>query len=560
MSVVMPGSDGRARMVRASLRLVAALLVGSAVAACAPRNKLAPIAPATAPVLEHAVFMDYDGNGVEPSTTARARVLSDTAYLRYVDRVISHMAADTHSVTVDSGGKGTRHVLIYLQGGMNHLTAGTRTSALLLEAIRADSDSAGRTFPIFVNWNSSLVSTLQERLGAVRVKGRTVPVVSQALVLSSDLIAGVARYPFVWSRAAFDGPDRFANTLPALDTATVGRNPRERAFLTSSVAINSADHPTAIAVSRAAFHRTKREWLLHHVPSLVLAVVPTRCFVNCRWNDARAGIATWLPPKAFTTLLLSGLGKPAWEMMHRRTNLAFQRDARRLARADIVAAPHPNDGAVGVLLARLGEQVQRDTLAYEITVIGHSMGAIMANEMVRRRPDLPWRHIVFMAGAASMREFSLGVLPYLQRAADDGRPADFYDLTLHPFSDLRGWVGPQALKPASALLPYGSLLEYVDRYFVNDETRLEYTTGKYRNFAESAYIIPAGPVRGRVHLKAFGYRSGTGCDVVRDLPYEHAHFQDPRVPFWRPSFWSPGLTTCTGPTPRPLSPPSKGVS
>ena len=221
-------------------------------------------------------------------------------------------------------------------------------------------------------------------------------------------------------------------------------------------------------------------------------------------------------------------------MMHRRTNLAFQRDERRLARSQVVATPHPNDGAVGVLLTRLGEQVQRDTLGYEITVIGHSMGAIIANEMVRQRPDLPWRNIVFMAGAASMREFSLGVLPYLRRAVAEGRPGRLYDLMLHPHADLRGWVGPEILKPASALLPYGSLLEYVDRYFVNDETRREYVVGKYRNFTELAYIIEAGPVRGRIHLKAFGYRSGKGCDVVQDLPFEHAHFQDTRVPFWRP--------------------------
>ena len=526
------------------------LLLGATVTACAPRNGIAPIAPALVPVVEHAIFMDYDGNGVQPSATERARVLSDTAYERYVDRVMAHMAADTHSVSIDSStGKPVRRVLIYLQGGMNHLATGVRTSSRLLTAMESDSvGTGGRTYPIFINWNSSLLSTMQERLGALRIGGKTVPVVSQALVLSSDIMAGAARFPFVWSRAAFDGPIRFTNRLPALDSTTVGRTAAERTFLASSVAINHPDHPTAIAVSRGAFNRSKREWVLHHVPSLALAVIPARCFVNCRWGDARAGVFTWLPPKAFTTLLFSGLGKPAWDMMHRRTNLAFQRDQRRIARAPVPAAPRPNDGAVGVLLTKLGDQVQRDTLRYEITIIGHSMGAIIANEMVRRRPDLPWRNIVFMSGAASMREFSLGVLPYLRRAVVDGRPADFYNLTLHPQADLRGWVGPEILKPVSALMPYGSLLEHVDRFFVSDETRLEYVTGKYRNFAESAYIIDAGPVRGRIHLKAFGYRSGLGCDVARDLPYEHGHFQDARVPFWRPGFWQPAGEMCSGGT------------
>ena len=105
---------------------------------------------------------------------------------------------------------------------------------------------------------------LQSRVhdgGATRcdtVAGRTVPVVSQALVLSSDVFAGAARFPFVWSRAAFDGPIRFTNRLPALDSTTVGRH-RRGAHLSRELRVDQPpDHPTAITVSRGAFNRTRR--------------------------------------------------------------------------------------------------------------------------------------------------------------------------------------------------------------------------------------------------------------------------------------------------------------
>ena len=52
------------------------------------------------------------------------------------------------------------------------------------------------------------------------------------------------------------------------------------------------------------------------------------------------------------------------------------------------------------------------------------------------------------------------------------------------------------------------------------------------------------PIRGRVHLKAFGYHSGKGCGS-HDMPFKHGQFNDDEVPFWRFGFWVPDGAGCT---------------
>jgi pimeloyl-ACP methyl ester carboxylesterase len=42
---------------------------------------------------------------------------------------------------------------------------------------------------------------------------------------------------------------------------------------------------------------------------------------------------------------------------------------------------------------------------YYVDVIGHSMGAIVANEALRNFPDLRIRNLVYMAAACSIRDF-----------------------------------------------------------------------------------------------------------------------------------------------------------
>jgi hypothetical protein len=93
------------------------------------------------------------------------------------------------------------------------------------------------------------------------------------------------------------------------------------------------------------------------------------------------------------------------------------------------------------------------------------------------------------------------------------------------------------------VLPYGSLLEWIDTYLANPETVEDMMLGKYDNAVLTASLLPSD-VRDRVHIKAFGYQSGTGCGRKRDLPFKHGQFNEAEVPFWRFGFWVPVAAGC----------------
>ena len=326
-----------------------------------------------------------------------------------------------------------------------------------------------------------------------------------------------------------------------------------------------APHGRNIALSRFSYERTTGEMIRHHGLSALLSVVPLRYFVPRRGYGTSLGtsyrnasqwarpftIASWLPPKLLGLIILDGLGPPAWDTMRRRTKVMFRQsnefERRRgtTREAGQAVARHlPATGAVAVFLDSLQGLVDRGP-DYRMTLVGHSMGAIVASEMLRTRDSLPIDNVVFMASAATVREFEMGVVPYLERhPGAAGRPGtQFYNLTLHPLADQRE-------RSFYALAPYGSLLEWIDAYFANPESDLDRMFGKYDNALSTAHVIPDS-VRGNVHFKAFGYRSGKGCGAnerrtgrPKDLPYRHGDFNDSTVAYWRSGFWKPGTAGC----------------
>src|SRR5207247_994830 len=63
---------------------------------------------------------------------------------------------------------------------------------------------------------------------------------------------------------------------------------------------------------------------------------------------------------------------------------------------------------------------------YHVTIVGLSLGATVASQIVQGCPGVPFRDIVFMGGAANERDVEQGILPYLR--ADTA--ARFFNVTL----------------------------------------------------------------------------------------------------------------------------------
>src|SRR5262249_8589261 len=146
---------------------------------------------------------------------------------------------------------------------------------------------------------------------------------------------------------------------------------------------------------------------------------------------------------------------------------------------------------------------------YEFTIIGHSMGAIVATEIIRTHRELPIRNIVLMAPAISVREMELAVVPSLESHPS----TEFYLLTLHP-------LAARSEHHFFRIPPSGSPLEWIDAYFAHPETDLDLMLGKYDTAVQASILFPP-EIRGQIHIKGFGYRDGTGCGPHDNLPYQH---------------------------------------
>ena len=189
-------------------------------------------------------------------------------------------------------------------------------------------------------------------------------------------------------------------------------------------------------------------------------------------------------------------------------------------------------------------------LKVEIHYYGHSMGAIVGDEVIWRHPDLPWSKITYMAAANSIRDFRLMVAPSLHQWSSikgnslesfkkkgPAGPVEFYTLMLHPLAESRElhYFG---------VPPEGSLLEWIDEMFANPRTSDDRTFGKWNNIRRQMAEFPVG-AREHMHFRVFPAQEdtryeGPGRDCIGvhgELPpprcHPTAHGDFDNFSFWR---------------------------
>jgi pimeloyl-ACP methyl ester carboxylesterase len=476
------------RLLPRSLTLAVALL---GTTACV-RATLRPIAPIDTGVKRHAVFVDHDGRALTPRVDSGASMLDGTSYGAYLHQMLD---------SVRSSGK--HHILLWIHGGLVDLGEGLDITRRIVRDMAADSTQRD-VYPIAINWESALLSSYDEHLLSLRQGVRETRPLAIALTtpfyLAADLGRALTRAPIVW----FGQGTRFLQR----DYPVRVREAEDRltAAMDSTIVPATGEHPGAIALSIGEYNGTGAETFIRY------ATLP------------------FAPFKMLGTFLIDGTGVPGWEVMRRRTKTMYRSTGEWRA-ADTSAHYLRPTGAVSILLDSLVALVAADSARhYAFTIIGHSMGTIVASEAIRTHPQLPLSSVVFLAGAATIEEFDIGVLPYLE-AHHETR---FYNLTLHPIAERReAYLGH--------LAPDGSLLEWIDGYIASPETELDLVIGKWDNIVMASRIFPDS-VRGQIQLKAFGYRDGRGYGRDGLEPHRHGDFDDPGVPFWRCDFWQPTAT------------------
>jgi pimeloyl-ACP methyl ester carboxylesterase len=170
----------------------------------------------------------------------------------------------------------------------------------------------------------------------------------------------------------------------------------------------------------------------------------------------------------------------------------------------------------------------RETLRNaRIVMIGHSMGTIVINELLQLFPDLPYESLVYMAGAASVRDTARAATPVL---VNNRGCTKFYGLMLHPMNEARE-------STYRGLLPSGSLLTYVDEFLEVPKTVPDRTVGQWRNLRATRHIFFEDARRWML-FHVFDRAEGDNSKGYPN-PTTHGAFNDKDVPFWRGSFWKP---------------------
>jgi pimeloyl-ACP methyl ester carboxylesterase len=486
--------------------LVGLLLLASCLVACATPGPLGDLR-------FHLVVADHDGYPLQPRTGERipgegkGEILVEEdpgeAPSSFEERV-RRMFRNAEATLWKSEDR--KRLLVHVHGGLNGYE-GSRDRAEELFPMILAADGSDRAYPIFLTWNSDGIGSLGEHLFRTRY-GVINPVLAKItfpVVLASDLAAGVARSPRMLSKAVgFEIGSPFAY-----------HDMGEAFFPKWRLARKRYEHfkqHTGMDINHGEFeHRSGLDQGLRFLQAFVL--FPVRYVLG--------------------PLVIDGLGEEAWTIMLRRSENAFHMpnefDARAEGGDPVVNGGPPPGGAFYRFFRILQEHVAGHPGNWEITLVGHSMGAIVLNRALQEFPDLPVSRIVYMAPACSCNEARESVVPFLASHPD----TQFYVLALHEISE-------SSESNALDTVPRGSLLEWIDYWYTNPTTVADMRFGKWENLMATLHLFdyrdPAKPgsasTLDRVHVKVFGRKDG-------HVPEKHGDFS--KAPFWTKAFIDPSV-------------------
>jgi len=374
---------------------------------------------------------------------------------------------------------GRRRVILYIHGGLNSPDDGIERARKVLEEIGKDA-AAGRDPPflVFVNWDSSFVSCYLDHLFTIRQgKDRSgVWVMAAPFYLAADVLRGAASAPLLWFREI-------------------------------EIALGAETGEVRDADRRAAWYGGRGGLEVR------------------RGSDGSAGIletiqrVVFVPARAATIPFVHGLGASAWRTMERRISMMFHTE-KEFTAGQGSAAPR---GALHLFLDGLRSHVG-DGEGWELTLMGHSMGALVMNQMLRDAPGIHWRRIVYMASACTVRDYADTVVPYMERPGNADTQVVHLMLADRPERAEKYW-------DLVDVVPRGSLLTWVDAYLATPPTRLDRTAGRFVNFITApSTILRREGVEERTRVWQFD-----GGDP--DQPQQHGDFDEPRFRFWEEEWW-----------------------
>lgn len=447
-------------------------------------------------------------------------------------------------------------LMFYFNGGLNPEQAVIRQAVDQVPCILADG-----IYPVYFVWDTSAVPSYLEQIFYLRDGQQTYrpQYGTGGIYAGGDLTEGLGR---TLSDVAARARRNLAGDRPCLDL-----------LLPQSDANHCGAQSPAGWISIQSSLSGREQWpgVSAERNILIDMAAVDNASANFGLDTLRSYVLA--PVRVFTTPAADGLGKTTWDNYVRRTRTTI----RKTAEFDLRLAENPNFGCHSSLQAemrdfpqgtgafakvfhllslhRQGRQLPHAStrcvvrtgsttmryvdvpagplpqlprglnfrnLDFGITLIGHSMGAIAINELLARfKDDLPIDDVVFMAGAASIRESQRSVEPFLAQNPN----ARFYNLMLHPIND-------RDERSFGDTVPSGSLLFWVDEMYEQPKTPPDKTIGYWTNMRPARIVFDRRVTGDRILYRVFNR-----APAATSTPLTHGSFNDTAMCFWRPAFW-----------------------
>jgi hypothetical protein len=471
----------------------------------------APGIPEDTDLSRHVILVDRDGHPLHP--TERSGVLGESEYSAYLDRLFESVR-----------GSGKEKILLFIHGGLTSPDTALGHAREWTPSMKADGFC-----PLFINWNAGFLTNYAEYLFRIR-RGEVVRGAWGALTgpfyLLADLGRGLSRAPISWADQAV----MLSATLEAyrkrsdarsLDVpSSIGRDRRSPwQFLLRGILLLISTLGALLILGQIARALAFPHWA--GPASLLETLVVTRG----PWPARLAALLLYVyGSKVLTLPLLVGIGRSTWEAMLRRLQTVIRRPQEFRAQSPPgFLAP---TGALAVFLERLSSYASRSP-STPITLIGHSMGTIVANEILRCVPSVPYQDIVYLAAACSVDDFHDAFLSYRESRPKGAPLPQWFGLSLHPIAEREEWN-------ALDIAPRGSILEWIDDLYTNPRTILDRTLGRWDNISRTLQVFEPS-LRASMHLKSFSV--GSDPEYPDYNPQKHTEFIEGA--FWREDHWQP---------------------
>lgn len=544
----------------------------------------------------HIVMVNTEGHPVDPTGSASCEqsgaglcngahntlveypTLTESQYHKYVRDLVVNLQRGTSCEATQGTASYLRErkdkglppkLFIFIHGGLNRQTESVERAAQLCSRIAKEG-----YYPIFLNWQSALSPSYWNHLVHIRQgedwRGGTFSTVGGYLTapaqLLGDLSRAIVRGPIVTFFQVRNDietvpPFRPMLSLWSSDLATAqeasytalckqsptGQTvPPSEALMEYAAILNKPyDHCTDHGVANG-----------HDLANLNLTSgIDKREALEKNWAFTKYFLT--LPTKLATAPIIDAGGTSAWAIMLRSVAQLFHYDAEQHAHNNLDHL-HPippgqrtykSRGALHLFFEELKKTLCLDPLQsstndepcpnpenWEITLIGHSTGAIIAHHILREFEHLPIRNIVYMGAASSVRDYQETVFPYLAKknkffltSSHDllqarQAPTRVYHLMLHEAAESGEWIW-DGIDP----LPRGSLLIWLDNFLSHPLSKEDRTLGRFSNFITTVHHTP-DELRPFIHMLKFGVGEAV------DEPKMHGDFSQ-KLRFWDSKCW-----------------------